>query len=238
MLPLLLFAIAWEAAGRLANTPLLPPLSKVLNALEQMLLQGILLKNLAFSLVRVILGFLAGSIVGLSMGIFMGWNELAYRFLSPLFSILYPIPTLGWMPLLMLWLGLNETLPVTIIFVCPFIPVLYNTITGIRSVDRQYITTARTLGAPPLLVLRKVVIPMALPQIFTGLRLEAGMAWRTVAVAEMIAIPTGIGALLIKAESLIRVDIIMACLLVIACISLGCERIFWWLENKLTAGWR
>ncbi|MGI9951005.1 ABC transporter permease [Moorellaceae bacterium AZ2] len=237
-LPLVLVAIAWEAGGSLADTPLVPPLSSVLRALGQMLLQGILVENLAFSLTRVALGFLAGSIVGLSMGILMGWSEWAYRFFSPLFSLLYPIPTLGWMPLLMLWVGLNETLPVTIIFICTFIPVLYNTTTGIKSVDRQYIIAARTLGAPPLMVLRRVVLPMALPQIFTGLRLEAGMAWRTVAVAEMIAIPTGIGALLIKAESLIRVDIIMACLLVIACISLGCEKMFCWLENKFTSGWR
>jgi len=172
------------------------------------------------------------------MGIILGCSNLAYKSLAPLFSILYPIPALGWLPLLMLWLGLSEALPVTLIFICSFFPLLYNTIAGIRSVNPKYIQTARVLGAPPWLILHHVIIPLALPYIFTGLRLEAGMAWRTVVAAEMIAIPTGIGALLINAESLIRVDIIFVCLFILSLMSFGGERIFLWLEHKLTGAWK
>ena len=114
----------------------------------------------------------------------------------------------------MLWIGINEMLPITIIFICSFFPVLYNTVTGIRNVDKAYIRVAKTLGASNTRILATVVIPLALPNIFTGLRLEAGMAWRVIIAAEMVAIPTGIGALMMKAESLIRIDIIIVCLTV------------------------
>ena len=105
-------------------------------------------------------------------------------------------------------------LPITIIFICSFFPVLYNTVTGIRNVDKAYIRVAKTLGASNTRILATVVIPLALPNIFTGLRLEAEMAWRVIIAAEMVAIPTGIGALMMKAESLIRIDIIIVCLTV------------------------
>ncbi|MFZ5564366.1 MAG: ABC transporter permease, partial [Thermodesulfobacteriota bacterium] len=123
-------------------------------------------------------------------------------------------------------------------FICSFFPVLYNTITGIKQVDPDYIRVARTLGASEGRILFAVVLPLALPNIFTGLRLEAGMAWRTVIAAEMVAIPTGIGALLMRAESLMRIDIIIVCLMVLAVMCLVFENFFVWLEQRLTAGWK
>jgi NitT/TauT family transport system permease protein len=138
----------------------------------------------------------------------------------------------------MLWIGINEMLPIAIIFICSFFPVLYNTVTGIKSVDKDYISVARTLGASDAKILATVAIPLALPNIFTGLRLEAGMAWRVIIAAEMVAIPTGIGALLMKAESLIRIDIIIVCLIVLAVMCLIFERFFQYLETRLAARWR
>jgi NitT/TauT family transport system permease protein len=168
----------------------------------------------------------------------MGLNKVVERSLSPLISVLFPIPTLGWLPLLMLWIGINEALPVTLIFICAFFPVAYNTLTGIKGVKEEYIKAARTLKASSWFILRHVIIPMALPNIFTGLRLEAGMVWRTVIAAEMFAISTGIGSLLINAESLIRVDVILVCLVVLSLMCTCFERIFLWLENKTTGAWR
>jgi len=138
----------------------------------------------------------------------------------------------------MLWLGIGEALPITIIFICSFFPVLYNTVTGIRNVDEDYIQVARTLGASDIRVLTTVVMPLALPNIFTGLRLEAGMAWRVIIAAEMVAIPTGIGALMMKAESLIRIDIIVVCLIVLSVMCLSFEKFFAYLETRLTSKWK
>jgi len=189
-------------------------------------------------LIRVLIGFAAGTVAGITIGTLMGWNKIAGRALHPIISLFYPIPTLGWIPLLMLWIGINEMLPITLIFICSFFPVLYNTVTGIRNVDPDYIRAARTLGAPDSKILFTVVMPLALPNIFTGLRLEAGMAWRVIIAAEMVAIPSGIGALLMRAESLIRIDIIIVCLIVLALMCLLFEKFFEYLETKMTVRWR
>ena len=158
--------------------------------------------------------------------------------LNPLISMLYPIPPLGWLPLLMLWVGINEALPITIIFIASFFPVLYNTITGVKGVDKDYIRVARTLGASDIKILATVVMPLALPNIFTGLRLNAGMAWRVLIAAEMIAIPTGIGALMIQSQSLMRIDIIIVSLIVLAVATFSFERLFAFFERRVTAKWR
>jgi len=199
---------------------------------------GVLPSNFLSSLVRVLIGFCAGSLAGLLVGTLMGWKDLLNRAFSPLISLLYPIPALGWLPLLMLWIGINELLPIAIIFICSFFPICYNTATGIRNVDKDFVQAARTLGASDLRVLLTIVFPLALPTIFTGLRLEAGMAWRVIIAAEMVAIPTGIGALMMRAESLMRVDIIIVCLMVLATMCFLFERIFTYLERRLTEGWR
>jgi NitT/TauT family transport system permease protein len=241
LLPIAIFLAVWEIVARLNLAPgglLFPPFSAVVVEFYHLTVNGVLGENFLSSLSRVLIGFCTGSLAGMGMGILMGWREIANKALNPIFSLLYPIPALGWLPLLMLWLGVSEALPITIIFICSFFPVLYNTITGVKNVDQGYVKTARALGASDRRILRTVVIPLALPNIFTGLRLEAGMAWRVVIAAEMVAIPTGIGALMMKAESLIRIDIIIVCLIVLAVMCLSFERFFAHMEERLTRQWR
>jgi NitT/TauT family transport system permease protein len=241
MLPVAVFLAIWELVARVNLIPgqfFFPPFSVVVQEFYYLSANGVLGENFLSSLVRVLIGFCAGSIAGLVVGMIMGWQETINKALHPIISLLYPIPTLGWLPLLMLWIGINEMLPITLIFICSFFPVLYNTITGIKNVDKDYIQVARTLGASDIKILTTVVMPLALPNIFTGLRLEAGMAWRVIIAAEMVAIPTGIGALLMKAESLIRIDIIIVCLIVLAVMCLSFEKFFAYLEARITTKWR
>jgi NitT/TauT family transport system permease protein len=241
LLPIAIFLAVWEIVARLNLAPgglLFPPFSVVVVEFYHLTVNGVLGENFLSSLSRVLIGFTTGSLAGIGMGILMGWREMVNKALNPILSLLYPIPALGWLPLLMLWLGVSEALPITIIFICSFFPVLYNTITGVKNVDQGYVKTARALGASDRRILRTVVIPLALPNIFTGLRLEAGMAWRVVIAAEMVAIPTGIGALMMKAESLIRIDIIIVCLIVLAVMCLSFERFFAHMEERLTRQWR
>jgi len=240
MLPVLVFITLWEAVGRFklfSGQFFLPPFSAVLAEFYHLTTNGVLGKNFASSLVRVLVGLCSGSAAGIFVGVVMGWRKLINQALNPIISLLYPIPALGWLPLLMLWIGINEMLPITIIFICSFFPVVYNTATGIRNVDREYILAAETLGASNMRILFKVVIPLALPNIFTGLRLEAGMSWRVLVAAEMVAIPTGIGALLMQAESLVRVDIIMVCLIVLSVMCLLFEKIFALAEKRMVGRW-
>ena len=241
ILPVAVFLVIWEVVARLNLTPgqfFFPPFSTVVAEFYYLTANGVLVDNFLSSLVRVLIGFCGGSIAGIIVGTIMGWMDNINKALHPIVSLLYPIPALGWLPLLMLWIGINEMLPITIIFICSFFPVLYNTVTGIRGVDKDYIRVARTLGASDARILTTVVLPLALPNIFTGLRLEAGMAWRVIIAAEMVAIPTGIGALMMRAESLIRIDIIIVCLIVLAVMCLSFEKFFEYLEAKLTAKWR
>ncbi|MDY6824421.1 MAG: ABC transporter permease [Thermodesulfobacteriota bacterium] len=241
VLPIAAFLAAWEVVARLGVLPgqfFLPPFSEVMAEFYRLSADGVLGRHFLSSLTRVLIGFSAGSVAGVAVGTLMGWRQVVDRTLNPIISLFYPIPALGWIPLLMLWIGINELLPIVLIFICSFFPVLYNTVTGIKSVDRDYIRVARTLGASDIRILFAVVLPLALPNIFTGFRLEAGMAWRTIIAAEMVAIPTGIGALLMKAESLMRIDIIIVCLIVLAVMCLIFEKFFTYLEYRLTAGWR
>jgi ABC-type nitrate/sulfonate/bicarbonate transport system permease component len=238
LVPIGIFFALWEIGGQYAQTPLFPPLSEVAWQFGFLVQNGILLKNLTASLLRVLTGYLLGSLAGFIVGTLMGVNKVVERSLRPLISFLFPIPTLGWLPLLMIWIGINEVLPVTLIFICAFFPVAYNTVTGIKEVKIEYVNTARTLGASSWFIFWRVILPMALPNIFTGLRLESGMVWKTVIAAEMFAISTGIGALLINAENLIRVDIIMACLMVLSLMCSIFERLILWLEKKVIGAWR
>jgi len=240
-IPIVVFLILWEVITRLKLLPghiYMPSFTQVMGEFYNLLKNGVLMENYLRSLMRVVIGFIAGSTTGIFMGIIMGCNEKLRLAFHPILSLFYPIPALGWLPLFMLWFGINELLPIMIIFICSFFPVLYNTVTGIRSVDDSYIKAARTLGADDWKILKTVIIPMALPNIFTGLRLESGMAWRTIIAAEMVAIPTGIGALMMKAESLLRIDIIIVCLIVLALMCFSFERFFIYLEDKMTGKWR
>ena len=241
VLPIAVFLAAWEIIARLELIPgqlLFPPFSTVMWELIHLTEEGVLTDHLLRSGVRVLIGFCAGSVAGVAIGIVMGWNATMNRSLQPVFSLLYPIPALGWLPLLMIWVGIGEMLPILIIFICSFFPILYNTVTGIRGVERNFIKAAKTLGASDFRILSTVLLPIALPNIFTGLRLEAGMAWRVIIAAEMVAIPTGIGALMMKAESLLRIDIIIVCLMILSAVCFSVERLFLYIEQRLTKEWR
>ena len=240
ILPVAIFLAFWEAAARLNLMPgqfFLPPFSVVMKEFYHLIANGVLADNFLSSLFRVVIGFCAGSVAGLIIGGLMGWKEVLNKTFSPIISLVYPIPALGWLPLLMLWIGINEALPIAIIFICCFFPICYNTVAGIKSVDRNLIQAAKTLGAADFRIMITIVLPLALPSVFTGLRLEAGMAWKVVIAAEMVAIPTGIGALLMRAESLIRVDTIIVCLMVLSFMCFFFERFFLYLEDRLTGPW-
>jgi NitT/TauT family transport system permease protein len=241
LFPVFMFLLIWELAARLELVPghfFFPPFTAVVQEFYHLTANGVLPTNFLRSLTRVLIGFITGSIAGLLMGILMGYKETINKTFHPIFSLLYPIPALGWLPVLMLWFGISEMLPIMIIFICSFFPVLYNTVTGIKTVNKDLIKVAKTLGASEGKILSTILLPLALTNIFTGLRLEAGMAWRVIIAAEMVAIPTGIGALLMRAESLIRIDIVIVCLIVLSVMCLSFERFFIYMEHRLTGEWR
>lgn len=238
--PILIFVASWEIAARCGSAPmqnLFPPFTNVITEVYLLLRNGLMARSLASTLFRVLIGLCIGALSGIAAGTIMGWKQTVNRSLSPLISILYPIPALGWLPLFIIWIGINEMLPIAMITISCFFPVCYSTSAGIRNVDREMIQAAHILGASDLRILFKVIFPIAAPHIFAGLKLSSGMAWRTVIAAEMVAIPTGIGALLMKAESLIRVDVIISCLMVLSVMCLLFEKGFAFMERRMVGRW-
>jgi NitT/TauT family transport system permease protein len=237
---ILSFFLLWEIIARshFFTSVLFPPPSEVLEAGYDLLLSGILLKSVRDSLLRVFAGIFLGLGLAIPMGLLMGRLEICDKLFGPIISLLFPIPGIAWLPLLIVWVGLRSSLPILLISIVVFFPVLLNITTGVKSVDRENILAARTLGSSELRILLSVVIPLSLPFILTGIRIEVALAWRVLMAAEMIAIPTGIGALMSKSESLLQIKAVMVCLGLLSLIGLIMDLSLRYFEKRLTAHWR
>jgi NitT/TauT family transport system permease protein len=239
--PVILVCCIWEITARYSLIPggaFIPAFSQVVSTLFDFLARGILWESALSSLWRALAGMITGSVTGIAAGIALGMSPFLYAAFSPLIALLYPVPALGWLPILMIIFGIGDVIPVLLVFICSFFPLAYTTCQGIREVDPAYLNAAKGLGASKSRVLWDIMLPLALPSIFTGLKLEAGMAFRTIVAAEMIAIPTGLGALMMKGESLIRVDIILVALFTLSLISLAFERLIQYVAIKTVGKWK
>jgi len=240
VMSILSFFLLWEIIARSHLFPpiLFPPPSEVLSAGYDLLRSGILLKSVGHSLLRVFAGILLGLALAIPIGLLMGWVEIFDKMFGPIISLLFPIPGIAWLPLLIVWVGLRQGLPVLLISLVVFFPVLLNIATGVKSVDRENILAARTLGSSELRILLSIIVPLSLPFILTGIRIEVALAWRVLVAAEMIAIPTGIGALMSRSESLLQIKAVMVCLGLLSVIGLIMDWSLRYFEKRLTAHWR
>lgn len=180
-------------------------------------------KNMLLSLWRIILGFGIATVLGVVMGLIIGRYRLAHDLLFPILEILRPIPAIAWVPIsIMLW-PTNESSIVFITFLGSFFPILMNTIEGVSNLDRILISAARSLGASEFALMREVILPGALPSIFTGLAIGMGVAWVSLIAAEMISGEYGIGYFTWEAYSLIQYNDIVIGMIVIGVLGLGCS---------------
>lgn len=185
---------------RLINPLRLPAPHEVWAAFAQIADQGYggatLWQHALHSLWLVAKGFVAAVVIGIPLGLLMGWNRRAEALINPIFLLLRPIPALAWIPLAIVWFGLGDTGKVFVIWLTAFVPSVINTSTGARGVDTVLIAAARTQGASTAQVLRHVVIPGAAPLIFTGLRLSLQASWTTLVAAELVGAFFGLGRVL------------------------------------------
>lgn len=197
VLPLLLLVI-WEVASKvgLIRPTILPAPTKIISACGKLISKGTLQKDIIISLSRVVKGYVVGAFLGVVVGIIMGIFPFAERTLSLITDILRPIPIVAWVPVLILWMGIDEPSKVTVIAIGTFWPVLLNVTDGIRNVDVKYKEVAFVLRKSTWITLTKVIFPAALPSIFTGLRVGVGTAWVSVIGAELIASSSGLGYLI------------------------------------------
>lgn len=197
ILPILLL-ILWEIASRagIIRPTILPAPGKILSAAGNLISKGTLQTDIGISLSRVVKGYVFGAALGVTVGILMGIFPIVERILCLLTDIFRPIPIVAWVPVLILWMGIDESSKVTVIAIGTFWPVLLNVTDGIRNVDVKYKEVAFVLRKNMWITLTKVIFPAALPQIFTGLRVGVGTAWVSVIGAELIASSSGLGYLI------------------------------------------
>ncbi|HXJ81689.1 MAG TPA: ABC transporter permease [Candidatus Methylomirabilis sp.] len=201
----------WEVCTRLGWVPalFLPSPLGVIGELIDMTRSGQILVHVAASLRRLVLGFIIGAGAGMTVGVAVGFFALAEAVGQPLIAATFPIPKIALLPLLILWLGIGEASKVTVIVLGVFFPMAINTYAGVRQADPLLIRAAVAFGAGRWSVIRKVVIPSALPMVFAGLKLGAGTALLLLVAAEMIGAESGIGFLVLQAGNLMETTRLM-----------------------------
>lgn len=238
IVPVVLLAL-WETASRagLVQAYLLPPPSAVVAYLASALLSGELVTHVAVSVMRVLAGFSAGVALALPAAVAVGLSPRAERLLDPTLQAIRGIPSLAWVPLLLLWMGIDEVPKVTLIAIGAFFPFYLNLVAGIHGIDRKLVEVGRVQGLSQLQIIRHILLPGALPSALTGLRAGMNMAWLFLVAAELIAGTRGLGFLLTDGRELSRADIVLGAILLLALLGKFFDGILKVLENRLLR-WR
>jgi len=201
------------------------------------LAEGALWKHIGASLLRVLLGFAIGAGLALMFAAWVGLSREAEAYLEPTFAGLRSIPSLAWVPLLLLWLGIDETSKVVLIAIGAFFPVYLNGVAAIRNIDRKLVEVGHMYGFSRRRLVRRILLPAALPGLFTGLRSGMSLAWMFLVAAELIAATKGLGYLLSDGRETSRPDIVLAAIIVLAVLGKLSDGILASLEKRWLA-WR
>ena len=192
--------------------------------LQELARKGLLAGYVRDSLMRVSTGYATALVLGIPIGLVLGWYPTAARAVNPVIQMVRPISPLAWIPVAIVWFGVGEMAPVFLIFLASFFPIVVQTINGVRNVPPMFRNAGRNFGLSPVSLLGKVVFPAALPQILIGLRIALGIAWLVVVAAEMIAVDSGLGYLIIDSRNAgQRYDLVIAGMLLIGAIGLGLD---------------
>jgi taurine transport system permease protein len=237
---LVLLAIWWGVAALQLISPLfLPPPAQVLQKLitiagPQGFMDATLWQHLTASLTRILVALLAAVVLGIPVGIAMGLSPTVRGILDPLIELYRPVPPLAYLPLMVIWFGIGETSKILLIYLAIFAPVTMSALAGVKSAQQVRIRAAQALGASRLQVLWLVILPGALPEILTGLRIGLGVGWSTLVAAELIAATRGLGFMVQSAGEFLATDVVLAGIAVIAVIAFALELGLRALQRRLT----
>jgi sulfonate transport system permease protein len=227
--------IIWELASQLGwvRVTFLPPPSSIFVTLLGLMETGELFSNLGISILRVAEGFVIGATLGVLIGLQMALLKKFRIAVSLIFGVLRPIPVFAWIPLLILWMGIDEGSKITVIAIGSFWTVLVSVVQGIKNVDKKYLEVATILEKDRKTLLLQVMLPAALPAIFTGVRVGIDVAWRSVVAAELIAASSGIGYMIMYARELSQIDVVLVGVLSIGLTGIIIEQLLKLLEKRL-----
>ena len=213
--------LLWQIAATRQAVHVLPSPLETLAGIVDLARQGLLLKYAVASLFRVTWGFIAAAVLAIPMGLTIGWYRRAEMAFNPLIQILRPISPLAWIPIAILWFGVGDLAAVFLIFVSCFFPLLLTAINAVQGIPAIYLNAGRNFGLSPAAIIYRVLYPAVMPQLITGLRITLGLAWLVVVAAEMIAVSSGLGFLIIDARNAgNRYDLVVAGMVAIGVIGL------------------
>ncbi|MEJ0061487.1 MAG: ABC transporter permease [Terricaulis sp.] len=234
-----LLVAAWWVVVAQSGNPIFPTPGQVATGAWALVEDGTLWEHIGSSLFRVGLGFGLAFLVAVPLGIWMGWVSGAFYTLNPLFQMLRPISPIAWIPVAILWFGVTDTAPIFLIFISSVFPMMVQTTMGVRTIDRRYLRAAANFGVSNSVLFRKVVIPAVLPEIIIGMRIGIGVAWLVVVAAEMIALRSGLGYLIMDSRNAgNRYDLVIASMIIIGLIGLMLDGATRQLERLKTVKWR
>ena len=230
-------ALLWEIAGRMMDTSLIPPLSKIASAWLRLLLNGKLLENLAMSLWTLAAGFILAVALGIIIGVLMGRFSQVEHFLDLYINALMSAPMTAFVPLLIMWFGLGIQSRIAVVFLFAFFVIVINTMTGVKQVDRIFVEMARSFGAKEVEVFFKVVLPAAMPAIMAGVSIGMGRAVKGMVTAEMLLTLTGVGGMIMQYGSAFATDALFAVILTILIVAMIAMQLVKIVDRRLT-GWK
>jgi sulfonate transport system permease protein len=233
----LMLLVAWELAARFGGLSphILPAPTKVAATAVKLIQNGQLIPDMGISLLRAAIGFAIGGSVGFTLGIVVGFSRLAETLLDRTIQMLRAIPFLAALPLVIVWLGIGEGAKIFLVALGVTFPIYINTVLGIRQVDPKLLELGRVRGLSSLQMVRRIILPGALPSILTGVRYALATAWLALVVAETIAASSGIGFLAMDAREFLRTDVIVLAIVIYAGIGVTADAIARLLERRLLA---
>ena len=244
----LVVLVLWQTLGsRPGMAGILPTPLKVLDGWHDWIFgqagmglnpyQGTWVSNLHYSSLRVLQGFAMAVVLGVPLGLLIGWSRIVSQMIDPMIQSLRPIPITAWLPFSIALFGIRDIGSIFLIFLGGFYPIVVNTTQGARHVDRNLVRAALMMDASQAQLLYRVVLPAAMPSIFTGLRIGLGIAWTAVIVSEMVAVKSGLGYVLWDAYYVGRMDIVLADMVSIGAMGYISDRIIVFIEHRVLA-WR
>jgi NitT/TauT family transport system permease protein len=230
---------AWWLVVVATHSVIFPTPWQVLTGTAELIEDGTLFTHIGASLLRVGAGFSLAVIIGVPLGLWLGWVKGAYSTLNPLFQILRPISPIAWIPIAILWFGVGNASPIFLIFISSVFPMIVQTTAGVHTIELRYLRAAENFGVSRYTLFRQVVIPAVLPQIIVGMRIGLGVAWLVVVAAEMIALRSGLGYLIIDSRNAgNRYDLVIAGMIIIGLIGLLLDGVMRLLEGLKSVRWR
>jgi len=229
----------WWGAVIATHSMIFPTPWAVITGTFELLENGTLWRHIGASLLRVGLGFGLAVCVAVPLGLWMGWVAGAYRTLNPIFQILRPISPIAWIPIAILWFGVGDASPIYLIFISSVFPMVVQTTVGVHTIEKRYLRAAENFGVSRRTLFRQVVIPAVSPQVIVGMRIGLGVAWLVVVAAEMIALHSGLGYMIMDSRNAgNRYDLVIAGMIIIGLIGLSLDTTMRILEGTKWARWR